>query len=328
MPIKLQGSSAKLMCNNQGIAKMYCENNILYSSGNTITYTVTYHVDTGVTYQEEVDEGASCLSPQTFIPEKSGWEFAGWRQDTEANGSVLSSLAMYDVPVTLYAVFRQTITLSYNGNSATNGSTAAQTGCRYYNNGNVANPGFTLRSNGFSRSDYTFSKWALGSASGTQYAAGASVTLSASTTMYAVWIANSFEMVLNTTGWTQKTTSGYVKGIEMRANEYASQGVSLLLTATDNKFTTIAGYYKTINTRGLPKVDIYLNNYHEGRVIIGNSDTGYLGDQTKLPCGDQVVTLNLAASQSQELYICAQANVGDPWQQIRNFHVKKLVFHS
>ena len=40
----------------------------VYSAGNV----VTYHVDSGVTYQEEVDDGESCLSPKTFTPAKSG----------------------------------------------------------------------------------------------------------------------------------------------------------------------------------------------------------------------------------------------------------------
>lgn len=158
----------------------------VYSAGNT----VTYHVDTGVTYQEEVDEGESCLLPKTFTPSKSEWTFVGWRSDGTPNGNVVSSLAMEDAPITLYAVFRQTITLTYNGNGNTGGSTATQTGTRYWNTGNVSNPSFALSENGFAKSGYTFSKWALDSASGTQYAAGASVALSANATMYAVWVAS------------------------------------------------------------------------------------------------------------------------------------------
>ena len=353
MPIKLQGSSVKLMCSGHGIAKIYCENKAVYSSGNT----VTYYVDSGAVYQEEVDEGASCLRPQNFTPAKNGWEFAGWRQDTAANSNVLSNLTMDNAPITLYAVFRQTITvtyynnsitassasgyryynnenivnptftltqtalsgwtargwststagnggisynngaaftrdsnvtlygmyqqaitltyyngstsaastsgtryynpgsggvvnptftltpatlsgwtfrgwatssaaaagiahssisgtaldvsttvyatyyqtitLSYNGNGNTGGSTAAQTGTRYYNTGNYSNPSFTLAANGFTKTDYSFQSWALGSASGTQYAAYASVTLSESTTMYAVWVINTFYPIIN-----------------------------------------------------------------------------------------------------------------------------------
>ena len=192
MAINIGNKKCQLHIGNTKVSKIYLGSTKIYSSGSICTY-----ICDDDTYQEEVDEGASCLSPKTFIPVKSGWEFVGWRQDTAANGSVLSSLAMGDAPITLYAVFRQTITLSYNGNSATSGSTAAQTGYRYYNNGNMANPSFTLSANGFSRTSYTFTKWALGSASGTQYAAGVNVTLAASTTMYAVWKASSVAVAGN-----------------------------------------------------------------------------------------------------------------------------------
>lgn len=183
MPIMIQNASKKLMCADHKIPKMYCKNDVIYSSGNIVTYMA----DNNVEYQEEVDEGKSCLLPQTFTPSKAGWEFVGWRKDEIADGTVLTDLIMSDEPVALYAVFRQSITLSYNGNGATSGSTAAQTGYRYYNNGNVAGTSFTLSANGFSRSGYNFSKWALGSAGGEQYSAGASVTLTEATTMYAVW---------------------------------------------------------------------------------------------------------------------------------------------
>lgn len=158
----------------------------VYTAGKMVTYVV----DSDVSYQEKVKKGHSCLSPTTFTPSKSGWSFVGWREDSTASGSVLGSKVMERSPITLYAVFKQTITLSYNGNGATSGSTSSQTGTRYYNNGNVNNPSFTLRSNGFGRTYYNFQKWALNSASGTQYSAGSSITLSGNATMYAVWSAS------------------------------------------------------------------------------------------------------------------------------------------
>lgn len=250
------------MCGDIKVNRAYAGDVKIYSSGNV----VTYYVDAGVYYQEEVEEGVSCLSPKTFVPKKSGWTFVGWRTDSTANGTVLTSKVMGDAPITLYAVFRksvtvtyyngsttasstsgyryynngnfvnptftltpaslpgwtfrgwatssaatagiayssisntafaasatvyaaysQTITLSYNGNGNTGGSTASQTGARYYNTGNYSNPSFTLATNGFSKTNYAFQKWAQESASGTQYSAGASVTLSANTIFYAVW---------------------------------------------------------------------------------------------------------------------------------------------
>lgn len=88
----------------------------LYSSGNIVTYVV----DSGMTYLEEVDEGASILVPSTFVPTKSGWTFLGWRKDTTASSSVLSSEVMGDEPVTLYAVFTQGVALTYYDGSTRN----------------------------------------------------------------------------------------------------------------------------------------------------------------------------------------------------------------
>lgn len=229
---------------------------------------VTYYVDNGVVYTEEIDIDQSCLTPTTFTPSKSGWTFVGWREDSTASSSVLSEKISDGNNYTLYAVFRQnvtvtkyngsssattetktryynntnvanpsftlsqnnisgwtaqgwctsnsatasvvvsnggsvtlssnatyygkyamTITLSYNGNGATGGSTSAQTGTRYFNSGNYSNPSFTLRSNGFSRTYYNFVNWRMGSTSGTAYNAGARVTLSTNTTFYASWTA-------------------------------------------------------------------------------------------------------------------------------------------
>lgn len=183
MGLNIGAVKAKLRLGDAKVQRAYLGDVLVYSTGNT----VTYHVDTGATYQEEMEEGESCLSPKTFTPAKAGWTFAGWRQDTAASGSVLSSLAMGNTPITLYAVFYQIITLSYDGNGASGGSTAAQSSTRYWNSGNVANPTFILSANGFSRSGYNFTAWALNG--GTQFGAGAAVTLAASATMYAVWTA-------------------------------------------------------------------------------------------------------------------------------------------
>lgn len=175
-------SKSKLFTGNTKVKRMYLGNEKIYSAGNIVTYIV----DTNISYQEEVDEGNSVLSPKTFTPSKAGWTFAGWQTDKTAS-TPLSSMIMEDNPITLYAVFTQTITLSYNGNGNTGGSVAAQTGLRYYNNGSINNPSFILKPNTFTRNECTFKKWSLGSTGGTQYAAGASVTISVSTVMYAIW---------------------------------------------------------------------------------------------------------------------------------------------
>ena len=137
------------------IRKMALGNRKVYSSGNM----ATYHVDTGISYTEEVEEGASCLSPGTFTPEKEGWEFAGWRQDTAAEGEVLGSLVMGEDPITLYALFKQDVILT----TVANGITARETRQRLYNNGNLANPSFTVTDPVLAGA--TFKGWSSGAGS-------------------------------------------------------------------------------------------------------------------------------------------------------------------
>lgn len=250
--------------NGQKVKKWFHNDSRVFSAGNV----VTYYVDSGVYYREEVDSDASCLNPTAFTPSKSGWTFVGWREDTTASNDVLSSKVMGDEPITLYAVFKQditltyydnnstakyeygsryynaygntsnpsftmtqttdsgwtcrgwsttnkgdasiqyangatitltgnltiyglyqtTATLSYNGNGATSGSVSSQSGTIYWAPAGYIYPTVTLKSNGFTKSGYSFVKWAMGSANGTQYSIGTNVTLTTNTTMYAYWV--------------------------------------------------------------------------------------------------------------------------------------------
>ena len=154
----------------------------VYSAGNV----VTYHVDSGVTYQEEVDDGESCLTPKTFTPAKSGWTFVGWRQDTAApaGGSVESSVPMGDDPITLYAVFRRAVTVTfYNGDTTKKTSSKN----RYYNNGNIVNPSFTLTQAGLS--GWTARGWSgsTHAAGDITYANGATFTSDKNITLYGMY---------------------------------------------------------------------------------------------------------------------------------------------
>lgn len=332
------------------ISKISIGDKLVFSAGNT----VTYYVDTNVTYRVEVDEGESVLSPASFTPAKAGWVFVGWREDKAANGSVLTSKVMADKPINLYAIFAQTITvtyynlstspsyaygnriynngnlsnpsftlaqtassgwtargwsastaaaggisynngasftrsssvtlygmyyqtvtLSYNGNGSTSGSTAAQSGTRYYNsNGNVSNPSFTLRSNGFARTSYNFSKWAIGSPSGTQYAAGAGITLAGSTTMYAVWtyVGNPYSIVTAATAqvalqWT--CYSGDSSKFGQRAwGEGWSGAPNIGVYGGSN--TNFRAYSSAISTNGNRTLEIIANSNQEVSIYVPN----------------------------------------------------------
>ena len=150
------------------------------------TKTITYVIDTNARYTESKSIGSDALTPATITPTKSGYNFVGWREDSVASDIVLTTKTV-DNDLVLYDVFSKTITLSYNGNGASD-TTSSQTGTQYYNNGNITNPSFTLKNNGFTvPTNKSFQKWALGSTSGTQYTAGSTVTLSNNTIFYAIW---------------------------------------------------------------------------------------------------------------------------------------------
>lgn len=144
-------SKMKLFAGSDKVKKAYLGTEKIYSAGSI----VTYYVDSNTYYQEEVDSDASCLNPTTFTPSKSGWEFVGWREDTIASGDVLSSKIMGDEPISLFAVFSQSVT----GNFVSYNKTDTIHGTRYYNNGNIVDASVTAPS-GASYPGWTFDGWA------------------------------------------------------------------------------------------------------------------------------------------------------------------------
>lgn len=123
-----------MIYNGQKVKKCFYNGVLVFSAGNNVTYIV----DNGVSYVEEVESDATCLAPKTFTPTKNGWTFVGWRSDKTANGTVLTSLVMGDNPITLYAVFKQKINVTFIDESRQ----YTDSSFRYYNNGAVLNPEF------------------------------------------------------------------------------------------------------------------------------------------------------------------------------------------
>lgn len=174
------GTNLKNMTYNGQKVKKWNHNGVrVFSAGSTVTYCV----DNGISYIEEVDSEASCLSPQTFTPVKNGWTFVGWKEDTTANSNVLPSKVMGDTPITLYAVFQSNVTITkYNGsNNAT-----TETKQKYYNNGNTSDPSFTLTQNAIS--GWSAAGWTTSSSGySATLANGGSVTLSNNATYYSLY---------------------------------------------------------------------------------------------------------------------------------------------
>ena len=165
--------------NGQKVKKWNHNGVRIYNAGNT----VTYYVDTDVVYTEEVDSEASCLSPKTFTPAKSDWEFVGWRENNTASSEILTDKIMGDSPITLYAVFKQDITCTFISNG-----TQTVKGTKYYNNNNVADASITAPE-GQVYSGWTWRGWASAGVTDADatvaYANGATISgLTVDTTFY------------------------------------------------------------------------------------------------------------------------------------------------
>lgn len=169
--------------------------------GDPITLYAVFSKDITLTYYNATSKAATTTGKQyynngninnpKFTVEQlasPSWDSRGWGTNSKANAAVVYesiSEREFSADTTVYALYQRTITLSYNGNGAASGSVASQTGIRYWNSaGNYSNPSFTLASNGFTRSGYSFTGWDLG---GVIYAAGATVTMTVSTVLYAQW---------------------------------------------------------------------------------------------------------------------------------------------
>ena len=185
--LTVNGSAVKKMTfkdssgKEQKVKKWYHNDVKVFSSGNICTY----YVDTGDLHTEEIDGEESCLTPKTFTPSKTGYIFVGWREDNTASSSVLSEKAMGEDPISLYAVFKKSIEVTFNGNGATSGSVNTIYASLYYNNGNVLDASIVLPVNEFTRTNYIFTKWNLGSP-------GETVTISSDTNVLAQWISSAY----------------------------------------------------------------------------------------------------------------------------------------
>jgi len=125
------------------------------------------------------------LTLSSTTPTRTGYTFNGWNTKSDGSGTNYAKGASYtgNAALTLYAKWTAvTYAISYNGNGSTSGSTSAQT--------KTYGVALTLRSNGYTRTNYVFKNWnTAANGSGTTYAAGASYTANAAATMYAQWYA-------------------------------------------------------------------------------------------------------------------------------------------
>ena len=99
--LKMYGTKPKRMyIGGLKAKKAYCMGERVWSAGSIVTY-----ICNGVSYQEEVEDGNTVLSPTTFAPTLDGATFLGWSLYRD-DATVQTSLFMEGEPITLYAVFK------------------------------------------------------------------------------------------------------------------------------------------------------------------------------------------------------------------------------
>lgn len=126
----------------------------LYAQWSKTTYTITYNLNNGK--NNSANPATYTITTATITlenPTRTGYTFGGWFKDSGYETKVTQIKKGSTGNVTLYAEWTANkYTISYNGNGNTSGSMSATTGCKY-------GTSYTLKTNAFKRTGYTFAGW-------------------------------------------------------------------------------------------------------------------------------------------------------------------------
>ncbi len=170
----------------------------------------------------ETASSNTVLNTNTFV--RNGYTFLNW--NTAANGSGVSYQSSYTysfaASITLYAIWGQNYTITYNGNTNDGGSAPGS------QSSYAGGPAQTLQDNSgsLSKTGYLLSGWnTAANGSGTAYAIGqTNVALSGSVTLYAQWLGATYVVLYtanNATSGSAPSSQTYTygtAGITLRTN--------------------------------------------------------------------------------------------------------------
>ena len=197
------GSASKLITVTFTNYEKDSKGNVTESASKSMTFNVTVPAWTSYTITYNANGGSGAPGKQTkwkdqaltlssTKPTRSGWTFMGWgttTTDTTVNYAAGASYTA-NAGITLYAIWRKAITLTYNGNVGDNinlvsGVPSASTA--YIYNAETSYR-FSVSATKPKRSNYTFVGWGTSkSALVATHLAGSNITVSSNTTLYAVW---------------------------------------------------------------------------------------------------------------------------------------------
>lgn len=172
---------------------------------------------------------------------RDGYTFVRWDTQADCRGKAVNLGDKWTLQgsSTLYACWAGNVqTLTYHGNGATDGNTAAQSG--------KTGDELTTNANGFTRDGYTFVRWDTAKdGSGTAYGEGKNgvsqyVMKPAGNDLYAIWKANPATIQYrndwpNTTGSTPDTTGNTGQDVTIARNGFTRPGYTFTGWARDRR---------------------------------------------------------------------------------------------
>ena len=278
----------------------------LYAKWTVQTYTVSFNAagGTGTMAAQQMTRGASAALRKNAFSRK-GYVFMGWRKTQGGavafgDGATVKDLAAAGGTVQLYAGWaKATYQVAFNANGG-KGKMAKQK----LTYGKAAK----LRKNAFKRKGYTFLGWAKTKKGEVAYKNAAKVknlrTDGKTTTLYAKWAKNTYQVAFNANGGKGKMAKQqmtYGKKAKLRKNTFKrngytflgwsktkkgavvyKNGAKVLNLRTDGKTTTLYAQWKAAK-KGLPKgVEVTTSDGADGSAVAdGDESTGWTPEETK-----------------------------------------------
>ena len=176
------------------------------------TYTVAFDGNSasGNMTSIEMTYGVEKNLPNNVFT-KVGYTFIGWNIDRNATSaqytdgqSVINLTTENGATVTLYAIWKKDIVISYDANGGSGGP-ASQTGTMY---NSATSVDIKLSDTRPIKEGFSFNGWTdEESSTNVKYQAGGTYSFSSDTTLYAVWGTNSYILTVNPNGGTWNNTT-------------------------------------------------------------------------------------------------------------------------
>lgn len=227
---------------------------------------------------------------------RDGYTFVTWNTQADCKGNTVKPNSEWTLrgSSTLYACWAGVAqTLTYHGNGATGGNTAAQSG--------KTGDELTTNANGFTRDGYTFVRWDTAKdGSGTAYGEGKNgvsqyVMKPAGNDLYAIWKANPATIQYrndwpNTTGSTPDTTGNTGDTVTISQNSFDRPGYTFTGWSTSKRGdpSLQPGDKHTLEPR---TTTVWAQWKADPAHLVYNSNIGTVGSETKTVDGvvDQTV---------------------------------------